>query len=366
MSNDIEQKVNNENITVEQRANRENLLVELRAISENNSAEPRGNRENICDEAARKRRGSGEKLSNEQLVLRIRTGEDAAGNMLILWQQNQGIIGKLAGKYKSMAEEEDLKQEGFLGLCEAVRHWEPDGGANFMSYAIFWIRQRMIRYGQNNGTVRISIEAGEKLRQYQKISNLFYQQTGRKPTDQEICHCMGISEGWLACIKKAARMDKIGSLDSHIDGVEELKLGDVVAGEEDIENSVLDQVQKEQLRAVVWPLVDGLPGQQSAVIRKRYQEGKTLQAIGDDLGVTRERARTIEASALRELRKPSRSGQLRPFLDDRIRSMAMSGNGVSSFQSSWTSSTERAALWAEEWEADEIGKELIMRKHGVR
>lgn len=76
-------------------------------------------------------------MTNDQLVLRIRAGEDTAENMLMLWQQNQGIIGKLAGKYKSMAEEEDLKQEGFLGLCEAVRHWEPDDGADFMSYAIF-------------------------------------------------------------------------------------------------------------------------------------------------------------------------------------------------------------------------------------
>ena len=302
-------------------------------------------------------------MTNDQLVLRIRAGEDAAGNMLQLWQQNQGIISKLAGKHKSMAEEEDLKQEGFLGLCEAVQRWEPDGGASFVSYAIFWIKQRMSRYVKGNGTIRIPEHAGNRVRAYQRMVSQWLSEFGRKPTEYEISRYLDVSLGIVRQIEKNAQMGQIQSLDMPIGEEEDSTMYDLAPGSDDPEESVLDRVQKEQLRAVVWPSVDGLPGQQPAVIRMRFQDRRTLKETGEALGVNPERARQIEANAFRELRKPSRSRQLRPFLDDQIKSMALSGNGVSSFQNTWTSSTEKAALLMEEWE--EYEKELIMKKHGV-
>ena len=78
-------------------------------------------------------------MSNEQLVIRIRAGEDTAANMLQLWKQNQRFIGMIAVKYSGYAEMDDLKQEGYLALCEAVRHYNPDQGVPFINYAAFYI-----------------------------------------------------------------------------------------------------------------------------------------------------------------------------------------------------------------------------------
>ena len=87
-----------------------------------------------------------ERLTNEQLVTLIRAGENEADNMLKLWQQNQGYIGKIAMSYQAYEDIEDLKQQGYIGLCHAVNSYRPDEGVLFMSYAAFWIRQSMQRY----------------------------------------------------------------------------------------------------------------------------------------------------------------------------------------------------------------------------
>ena len=97
-------------------------------------------------------------MSNEQLVIRIRAGEDTAANMLQLWKQNQRFIGMIAVKYSGYAEMDDLKQEGYLALCEAVRHYNPDQGVPFINYAAFYIRQGMQRYIENSGNcIRIPV-----------------------------------------------------------------------------------------------------------------------------------------------------------------------------------------------------------------
>ena len=92
-------------------------------------------------------------MENEQLVIRIRAGENVADNMLQLWQQNRGFIHKIVNQYKAYADEEDLEQEGYLGLNEAVRHYNPDEGVTFLHYAYYWIKQYIVRYIKGNGIV---------------------------------------------------------------------------------------------------------------------------------------------------------------------------------------------------------------------
>lgn len=78
-------------------------------------------------------------MTNEILVELIQAGENTADNMQKLWEQNRGMIWKLAQQYRNKAEIEDLMQEGFIGLCNAVDAWQPDAGASFLHYAVFWI-----------------------------------------------------------------------------------------------------------------------------------------------------------------------------------------------------------------------------------
>lgn len=143
-------------------------------------------------------------------------------------------------------------------------------------------------------------------------------------------------------------MANLGSLDAPLKGFEEegFTVGDGIPSGEDMEGDALDRLQQEQLMAVLWECVDGMPGRQPEVIRKRYQDNMTLEAIGKEYGVSRDAIRQDQAKALRELRKPKTSKRLKPFLpeDERIYSMGLVGNGAKRFNQTWTSSTERAAL----------------------
>lgn len=297
-------------------------------------------------------------MENEQLVLRIQAGDNVAENMLQLWKQNRGFIHKIVNQYKAYAEEEDLEQEGYLGLSAAVDHYNPDEGVTFIHYASFWIKQYIARYIRGNGTVRLPEFMQGRIREYNKMVQKWQQNYHRKPTDGEICHFLDLSWEMLENLKKAVQMAKIGSLDVPIGEDEDCSLYELIPGsideEEQVESMVLEKVQKEELCAVVWALVDSLTDTQAKTIRARYRDNMTFREIAEDQGVSVEMARQRERQGLRELRKPSKSKLLRPFLpdDNRIYSMGLQGNGVGSFNRTWTSSTERAAL--QEWELEEL------------
>lgn len=108
-------------------------------------------------------------MTNEQLTIRIKAGIDVANNMLQLWQQNRGFIHKIVNQYKAYAEEEDLEQEGYLGLSDAVSHYNPDEGVTFLHYASFWIKQYMSRYIKSNGTIRLPEFMQGRIREYNKM-----------------------------------------------------------------------------------------------------------------------------------------------------------------------------------------------------
>lgn len=293
-------------------------------------------------------------MTNEQLAIRIKAGIDVANNMLQLWQQNRGFIHKIVNQYKAYAEEDDLEQEGYLGLCAAVYHYNPDEGVTFIHYASFWIKQYIARYIRGNGTVRLPEFMQGRIREYNKMVQKWQQNYHRKPTDEEICHFLDLSWEMLENLRKAAQMVQIGSLDVPVGEEGDCSMYDLLPSAMDEEEQTIEKIQHEQLCAVLCPLVDSLPGQQPQVIRARYQDNMTFREIAEDQGVSVEMARQRERQGLRELRKPSKSKLLRPFLpdDNRIYSMGLQGNGVGSFNRTWTSSTERAAL--RDWELEEL------------
>lgn len=264
-----------------------------------------------CEKLALNRRGTGENPFNELLVTQIQAGIDVADNMAQLWQQNKGLIGKLAAKYSYRAEEEDLKQEAYFGLCEAVERWEPDSGYAFTTYAMHWVKQKMIRYIKNNGTVRISDRSADDLMHLKRFSSDFYKRNGRNPTDQELCRGLGIRKQVLERIKTAAVMDSIASLDVKVGEDNDTLLSDAVTSGEDMEENAVADMDFQNMQKTLWSLVDELPEQQAKVIRMRYQDNGTLQAIGDELGYTRQNIDLLHRKGLRTLRMPSRSRQLR-------------------------------------------------------
>ena len=295
-------------------------------------------------------------MTNEQLVTRIKTGENVGENMSQLYEQVRRFIHVVAWKYRDSGMVEDLEQEGFLALYDAVDGYDEAQGVKFLTYAEYWIRQRIRRYLQMNGSsLRLPVHCQDRLQQYKRLCSSFQLEHGREPSEREIARFMGINLGQVREIRENACMARVGSLDAPVkglDGGEDTTMGDLAPGAEDLEGDAVDRMTSAQLCAVLWECVNSLPGQQPAVIRHRYQGGMSLREIGEAQETTPEAARQIHAKALRELRKPSRANRLRPFFPEaeRIYSMGLTGNGVGKFHRTWTSSTERAALWLDEQE----------------
>ncbi len=297
-------------------------------------------------------------MDNEQLVARINAGIDTADNMLLLYQQNKGLIYTIAKKYGGLAELDDLAQEGYIGLCEAVSHYDNAAGVKFSSYAGTVIRRHMQRYIHGNSVVSMSEHMSALLHQYNRLCSAFIARYDRKPTDMEICHYLELSGKTLVLLKKAVEMSHTASLDVPI-GEEngETTLCDTLKADCNTEQEVLERVQQEQLKETIWKAVDSLPEGQADIIRKRYAEGKTLQETGESIGITRERVRQEENKAFRVLRNSRRFERLHSFADSMIYSRALRGNGVERFNNTWTSSTENVALKmiSKSWE-DELKK----------
>lgn len=286
-------------------------------------------------------------MTNEQLVTLIKNHIDEADNMLKLWKQNQGMIAKIARQYSGYEDIEDLKQEGFIGLSNAVQGYDPAGGASFISYAVFWIKQAMKRYIDNCGTcVRIPVHVREKMQQLKKFEAAYLQYYGTKPTDEEIYLYLGFDQKTIANIRNGCGLDATASLDKEImtsSSEDAYTLMDTVASDEDIESDILDQIEEEELKAMIWTLVDALPDEMPEVIRMQFIDGLNMKQISERVGLRYNRAVTQRNHALRLLRADSK--KLLPFFPEAMGSMAYYGCGAGAFDRTWTSSTERAAIW---------------------
>ena len=289
--------------------------------------------------------------TNEELAVRIRAGENISQNMAVLYDRMKGFIHSVAWKYRGQGVElEDLAQEGFLALYDAVEGYDPGQGAVFLTYAGKWIHARIAHYIRANGSpLRLPYHSQEKQRKYIRFCSAFEMEYGRRPTEAEAARILGITLEQARQARESAYMSALVSLDSPVtgtDGGENTTAGEMVPSAGNLEEEVLERVQQEELSRVLWDCVDSLPDKYPEVIRRRYQGGQSLRQIGEAVGVSTERVRQMEGKALRELRAPSKAKRLRPFLPeaDRVYSEALKGGGAANFGRTWTSSTERVAL----------------------
>lgn len=280
-------------------------------------------------------------MTNEELVRQIRTETDTAKDMLTLYLQNKGMISQIARKYAHLADVEDLTQEGYIGLCDAVGHYDLDCEIPFISYAWVCVKRKIQRYVSQERNFPDYMAS--LIGRYKGLENRFRQQHGRVPTTQEAARELDVSGEQIRSLKNVLAAEQMASLEASI-GEEGMCLGDMVASGEDLEWDVVEKVQKEQLKAALWNAVDKLPGKQPEVIRKRYQDQMSLQQIGDSLGMSRDKVRHEEVIGILSLRNRGRNHHLYSFMEGDILTTAMRGTGVESFQRTWTSATERAAM----------------------
>ena len=287
--------------------------------------------------------------TNECIVAAVQAGDNEAENMLQLWRKNKGFIAMMARRYSAGAEMEDLEQEGYIALCEAVQHYDPDRGMSFISYAAFWIKRRMRICADNSRTVRLSFNAGDEVRQYQKIMREYRQEYGCDPSDRELCGFLYISREKLNQIRKVAQMGNIRSLDEPVQGMDgDISIGDTVASGEDMEEDIIREIDKERMSKELWLAVDQLPGDQPAVLRMVYRDGMTRIKAGDVLGYGNGKVGIEERRALNALRRPHRCKKFRAYFEEYLAASPIHHVGVQRYLETWESEVEREVLrWAE-------------------
>ena len=243
--------------------------------------------------------------------------EDGAAARAHLIQANLRLVVSVAKKYVGRGLFFlDLIQEGNIGLMKATDKFDYRRGFKFSTYATWWIRQAITRaISDQSRTIRLPVHVGETINRVKKTGHRLQQILEREPTQEEIARCMDVPDEKVRQVLDVARHPV--SLEAPVGTDGDAFLGDFI--EDQTMPAPLELASQELLRAQIGDALDKLSERERRIIVLRFgiEDGRfrTLEEVGRDFGITRERIRQIEAKALRKLRHPNQSTQLRGYLD---------------------------------------------------
>lgn len=298
----------------------DNIELELAATGETNTPDVADGSVTIDDpvKVYLKEIGRVPLLTSEEeidLAIRIKEGDSAAKKRLS--EANLRLVVSIAKRYLGRGMQFlDLIQEGNLGLIKAVEKFDYTKGFKFSTYATWWIRQAITRaIADQARTIRIPVHMVETINKVKKVSSQLLHTNGHEPSAEEISDVLDMPVDKVREIMRVAQEPV--SLETPIGEEEDSHLGDFIP--DDDAPAPADAASHTLLREQLSEVLDTLTPREEKVLRLRFglEDGRsrTLEEVGKEFNVTRERIRQIEAKALRKLRHPSRSKKLKDFLD---------------------------------------------------